>query len=395
MQKIFTILSVVFALSLLHAKSNAQVSALSEGFESVLPADWLSTNKSNPANTAVSWSQGNASQFSTFNGSSNSFAAANYECIAEPPGLGTISCWLMTPVLTLTNGATLKFYTRKGVPNPFDFPDRLEIRLSKNGSSSNVGSDALSVGDFTTFLASINQTLVEGGYPYEWKEYTLVLSGITSGQTGRIGFRYFVTDAGINGSNSDYIGLDNVTYDIPFPVKLVDFSASLVNNKPVLQWTVTNEQDMLGYDIEKSADGISFTKAGFVAAQNSGTLTKYSYTDGGNITGKAYYRLNQKDKDGSFSYSEIRTVETIAGNAWKLINNTPGARVKLQLEIAEQTPVTVQVFSAIGTEVLRQSYGNLNTGISTIEIGNHLSSSGIYYLKVTMGNESRSEKILH
>lgn len=300
----------------------------------------------------------------------------------------------MTPVLSFTNGATLKFFTRKGLPNPFDFPDRMEIRLSKNGSSTNTGTSALSVGDFTTFLASINQSLVEGGYPYEWREYTVVLSGITPGQTGRIGFRYFVTDAGINGSNSDYIGLDNVTYDIAFPVKLVDFSASLQNYKPILQWTVSNEQEMLGYDIEKSTDGISFVKTGFVAAQNTGSLTKYSFSDGSTIQGKAYYRLKQKDKDGTFAYSEIRTVEALARNAWKMLSNTPGAQVKLQLELAEPNPVTVQIFSALGTEVFRKNYGIVNTGTTTVEIGNNLNGPGIYYLKVTMGIETRSEKIL-
>lgn len=393
MQKIYTLLSAVFFLMLINTIS-AQVSALSEGFETVLPTNWVATNKSNPANAAVSWTQGNPANFNAYNGNSNSYAAANFECIADPPGFGTISCWLMTPVLTLTNGATLKFYTRKGLPNPFDFPDRLEIRLSKNGSSTNVGTDALSVGDFTSFLASVNQSLVEGGYPTEWREYTLVLSGITSGQTGRIGFRYFVTDAGINGSNSDYIGLDNVTYDIPFPVKLIDFSASLQNYKPILQWTVTNEQEMLGYDIEKSVDGTSFSKVGFVAAQNTGSLTKYSFSDGTALQGKAYYRLKQKDKDGTVTYSEIRTLEAIALNAWKLINNTPGAQVKLQLDLTGQAPVTVQLFSALGTEVFRQYYGNLPAGTTTVELASQFTGSGIYYLKVTMGNESRSEKIL-
>jgi len=36
-------------------------------------------------------------------------------------------------------------------------------------------------------------------------------SGIPASGSGRIAFRYFVTDAGTSGDNSDYIGIDTVS----------------------------------------------------------------------------------------------------------------------------------------------------------------------------------------
>lgn len=394
MQNVKISISLVACLLASNIFSNAQVSNFTEGFETILPSGWVAINKSTPANTSITWAQGNNANFNSFDGSSNAYAASSYECIPDNPGVGTISNWLLTPVLSLSNNATLKFYTRKATPDPFDFPDRLEIRLSKNGSSTNVGNDASGVGDFISLFATINQTLSVGGYPYEWREYTIVLTGITSGQTGRIGFRHFVTDGGINGANSDLIGIDNIRYDNLLPVQLVNFSAAIQNNKPLLQWTVTNEQQMLGYDIERSIDGISFSATGFVAAKNTGIITQYNFTDFNAINGKSFYRLKQKDKDGTITYSEIRSVETIAKNAWKLLNNTPGAQVQIQLSLSESTSVSLQLFTVAGAEVFRQQYGIVNAGITTFDIYKSIITSGVYYLKVSIGQETSTVKVI-
>ena len=86
------------------------------------------------------------------------------------------------------------------------------MRLSTAGASTNVGTTHLSVGDFTTLLTAINPALVHGGYPETWTQITVTLSGIPSGATGRIAWRYFVVEAGPLGANSNYIGIDTVEY---------------------------------------------------------------------------------------------------------------------------------------------------------------------------------------
>jgi hypothetical protein len=87
----------------------------------------------------------------------------------------------------------------------------LEVRLSTNGASTNVGTGA-AVGDFTTLLLSINPTLTTTGYPTSWTQFTVTISGLPAPTSGRIAFRYYVTSGGPTGTNSDYIGIDNVVY---------------------------------------------------------------------------------------------------------------------------------------------------------------------------------------
>lgn len=200
-----------FALSLFSIGS-VQAQAFTEPFNDITTlagSGWVMTNAS-VAVGSTNWFQGNpvsaGGPFDAFNGGTNAYIGANYN---NTGSTGTISNWLMTPNRTLRNGDVITFYTRK--PSPDSYADRLEVRLSTNGASTNVGSGA-AVGDFTTLLMSVNPTLVLGVYPTAWTQYTITISGLPAPTSGRIGFRYFVTGAGLSGTNSDYIGIDQVDY---------------------------------------------------------------------------------------------------------------------------------------------------------------------------------------
>ena len=203
-------------------------SILSEGFEDIvtLTADgWSLQNNSDPIGT-TDWFQGNVGVFAAQAGPSDSYIAANFN---NTTGVGIISNWLITPELNLSNGDLFNFYTRAAEDI---FPDRLQVRLSTNGASTDVGSAATDVGDFSTLLLDINPALTTTGYPTDWTQYSLLLSGLTGGETGRIGLRYFVTSAGPSGANSNYIGIDSVEYiavtAVPAPPTLLLSALGLV-----------------------------------------------------------------------------------------------------------------------------------------------------------------------
>jgi len=82
----------------------------------------------------------------------------------------------MTPPLTLQNGAQLSFWTRT-VTN-VRFPDRLQVRMSTNGTSQNVGSTSTDVGDFTTLLLDINPAYTLTAYPNVWTNFVVTISGL-------------------------------------------------------------------------------------------------------------------------------------------------------------------------------------------------------------------------
>ncbi|MBS1612472.1 MAG: choice-of-anchor J domain-containing protein [Bacteroidetes bacterium] len=206
--------------ALLGMQNSATAQAYSENFDDITTlagSGWLLQNNSSPVGS-LSWFQGTATTatptpgpFNSFNGADNSYIAANFNSTGST---GTISNWLITPNRTLRNGDVFTFYTRKPTigAGQTDYPDRLEVRLSTNGASTNVGTGANTTGDFTTLLLSINPTLVTNVYPQTWTQYTVTISGLPAPTSGRIAFRYFVTGAGSLGTNSDYIGIDAVNY---------------------------------------------------------------------------------------------------------------------------------------------------------------------------------------
>lgn len=210
------------ALSILVAASSASAWAQSftENFDDVTLLagnGWVMQNNSAPVGS-TGWFQGLATTatptpgpFNSYNGAANSYIAANFN---NTGSTGTISNWLVTPNRTFRNGDVLQFYTRKPTigSGQTDYPDRLEVRLSTNGASTNVGANASDVGDFTALMLSINPTLTTNVYPQVWTQFTITVSGLPAPTSGRMAFRYFVTSAGSLGSNSDYIGIDNTVY---------------------------------------------------------------------------------------------------------------------------------------------------------------------------------------
>ena len=201
--------------------------AINEGFSNVAgltAAGWNQQNLSTPIGSNPNWVQGDPVNmpFSANSLPANSFISANFNSVV---GAATISNWLITPMLNLNNGDVITFYTR-GTGSIY--ADNLQVRLSTNGSSTNVGASNISVGDFSNLLLEINPTLNAALYPAIWTQYTITISGLATPTTGRIAFRYYVPNGGPTGTNSDLIGIDDFVYT-PVPSCNLTATASANN----------------------------------------------------------------------------------------------------------------------------------------------------------------------
>lgn len=201
--------------------ASASAFAFTQDFNDITNmAGWSQINQSAAIGNQANWFQGNDTIFTSQSGAANSYIAANFNSGA---GATTISNWLITPQVNLVNGSTLTFWTRTSGGN---FPDRLQVRMSTAGSSTNTGAGASGVGDFTTVLLDVNPTYLtsaNGGYPDVWTQFNINLSGLGAPTTGRFAFRYFVENGGPGGTNSNYIGIDTANYTeaIPEPATLL------------------------------------------------------------------------------------------------------------------------------------------------------------------------------
>jgi len=170
---------------------------------------WEIQNNSDPEGTST-WFQGNPAAFTAHTGGDDEYIAVNFQ---STTGVGTISNWLMTPEIVLQNGTELSFFTRTSAGS--QWPDRLQVRMSTEGASTDVGFGAEDEGNFVDLLLDINEDLIQGGYPETWSQFTLEVSGLSEPTTGRFAFRYYVHGGGPSGDNSNYIGVDAVAVAQP------------------------------------------------------------------------------------------------------------------------------------------------------------------------------------
>ncbi len=211
-----TILAAASALALAGIGIDANAQSFTEGFnDAALPTGWVATNLSTAHGTGNAWATGIGITDADDNIVVNpyegeGFAIANYTSVGGT-GAGTISNWLITPeIFGISNGDTFSFFTTTTPDSAY--ADRLQIRLSTAGAGTSVGTSTTSVGTFTTLMLDINSTLSVPGYPEDWTQYTVTVSGLSAPVDGRLAFRYFVTNGGTAGANSNIIGVDDFAY---------------------------------------------------------------------------------------------------------------------------------------------------------------------------------------
>jgi hypothetical protein len=86
------------------------------------------------------------------------------------------------------------------------------------------------------------------------------------------------------------------------PLQWLDVKAQWVNHDAKITWQVAQEINVKDYTVQQSLDGINFTDACNVKANNA---TTYSCTVSADANTIHYYRVLQTDIDGKSSISKI------------------------------------------------------------------------------------------
>ncbi|OGX90437.1 T9SS type A sorting domain-containing protein, partial [Hymenobacter coccineus] len=149
----------------------------------------------------------------------------------------------------------------------------------------------------------------------------------------------------------------------PLPVKLTRFDAEAVGFNGNLSWATAQEQHNAGFQVERSFDGTQFTALTFVAGAGTSTQAQsYSFVDAGvgRQHATAYYRLQQRDQDGTTSYSPVRVVAfapQAQAPSVALYPNPATDQTTLDLTALPAGQYQVQVFDLAGRLVQTHTLG--------------------------------------
>lgn len=175
---------------------------------------------------------------------------------------------------------------------------------------------------------------------------------------------------------------------VTLPVKLISFTATKTNDFVRLVWKTATEINNRGFEIQRSNDGSSWIKIGFVnGAGNSANETTYQFSDSTYLAGKNYYRLLQYDIDGHGSYSPVASVD-FSNQVYYRIANNPGNGIYL-INIHSQKTVELFVSDMQGRRLFTNTSAR---GIYQLDISKY--PTGIYLLQIKEDNRTTIQKLI-
>ncbi|MBC6988460.1 T9SS type A sorting domain-containing protein [Hymenobacter sp. BT491] len=201
------------------------------------------------------------------------------------------------------------------------------------------------------------------------------------------------SNAGANLVNFDNVSLNGFwtlsDQRNPLPVELAQFTGQASAAGVQLQWTTASEKQNEGFDVERQTASGSWLTLGFVKGQgNSTKTTAYSYLDRTAPQGASlYYRLHQKNTDGTSAYSPIVAVQPDAFASSNALSMSPIPAVNtLNINYLSNSVSTVDVYNLLGQRVLHQAVSGSTTELSVAGL-----PAGIYVVQAA-GAGSRLQK---
>jgi hypothetical protein len=174
---------------------------------------------------------------------------------------------------------------------------------------------------------------------------------------------------------------------VVLPVKLTLFNGKRQGVINLLTWVTATESNNLGFEVQRSTDGITYSTIGFVKAAAEMGVSKseltYSYNDL-SAPVKAYYRLNQVDIDNKSTFSKVVRLASNTGNenaVSGLYPNPASAQITAQVDATTKGAVIVTVIDGLGRPAMTRR-ATVANGANTISLGIGNLSRGRYFLQV-------------
>jgi hypothetical protein len=134
-----------------------------------------------------------------------------------------------------------------------------------------------------------------------------------------------------------------------------------------------------GYDVQRSSDSTGFSTIA--------TVSTDAYTDPGNTSGVVYYRIRQRNVNGSFFYSNIVAVEgsgAVTATLTVAPNPTRGPAT-LRFNSDRRASIPISLYDLTGRPLWRSAYA-ANPGVNTVSLDALRGlPDGIYILQVATG----------
>jgi len=238
---------------------------------------------------------------------------------------------------------------------------------------------------FNLVWPSAPSTLTNGSFTYLRIRITKATFGMT--QANATG--YYST-----GEVEDYkVLVDNGV----LPLHILSFDSKVVNENAVkLGWSAQEEGAFTGYDIQRSADGITWETITFVPAAPGGGQNEYNYTDGSPHKGRSWYRLLMKDMTGEEKYSDMK-MATIGNTGERIFISPNPAISNTTLTVqgnSSRSTAQINIIGMQGASVYSKRIDLLPGNNEVLLAIDPTWPAGTYLVRVMMQGEMVSKKLV-
>ncbi len=192
------------------------------------------------------------------------------------------------------------------------------------------------------------------------------------------------------GSSCNITSFSQITMvsEVALPVELISFRGQPQGDVNLLFWETASEKNNIGFDIEKSSDGASFQKIGFVKGQGTSVvLHAYQFTDK-MVLDLAYYRLKQVDASGHWTYSNTISIaaEGKTENLLEIFPNPTDGLLNVNFGSNSTQSIDIELINALGQLVQRQVQAAV-IGENRFSMQLFGQVAGMYTLRVVQGRQ--------
>ncbi|MBX9448769.1 MAG: DUF839 domain-containing protein [Taibaiella sp.] len=185
----------------------------------------------------------------------------------------------------------------------------------------------------------------------------------------------------------------------PLAVSFISFNAELQENNTVsLAWRFNNSSDdPVMFEVQRMVPGSEFrtltTVSSTTGMENGSLMTS---VDEQPYAGRNLYRIKAVEIDGNEVFSTIQNVNVKPSSAFSIAGLYPNPtedKINIILIGAEDKPVEVTLYNAIGTQVMNQKF-DLKYGNNKLELDMSSLSDGVYHMLITDGSLIINEKVI-
>lgn len=286
-----------------------------------------------------------------------------------------------------TNGNMIGAKDLKSTPGYiFNSFRRLTLsQYSTTGWDASASTNYLSALTFDTSL----RNCVDINSNYIISDYSLPISDAITTEAGTL------SELPLSASFETYANSTFVatSCEIVLPLNLLRFTLTAKGSSNILSWATLNEKNVSYFEVQKSADGRTFSPIGKVLAGKNSIQNEYAFTDANPFAGKNYYRLKITDADGKFIYSAIVTSTNISVSSVVIYPIPVKDRIMIKLNSLATSKYDIDVIDARGRTVLRTSF-IVDAGTSSKEINASALKQGTFFVKIKSDEGSQVIKIV-